>query len=131
MTRTLDALGVDRIDHGVRAAEDPALVTRLAAERIPLTVCPLSNVKLKVIPSLEASSLRTLLDAGVAVTINSDDPAYFGGYIGENFTECARAFTLTRHELRALGVNAIAGSFASDARKSELLGELEVAFSVT
>ena len=131
VTRTLDALGVDRIDHGVRAAEDSALVRRLAAERIPLTVCPLSNVKLNVFASLKASSLRTLLDAGVAVTINSDDPAYFGGYIGENFTQCARAFALTRSDLRTLGINAIVGSFASDARKSALLEELEAVFSAT
>ena len=131
VTRTLDTLDVSRIDHGVRAAEDPALVRRLVAERIPLTVCPLSNVKLGVFPSLGASTLRVLLDAGVVVTINSDDPAYFGGYIGANFVRCASAFSLTRRELRTLGANAIEGSFAGEKRKSELLAELDEVFSAT
>ena len=124
VTRTLGTLGVNRIDHGVRAAEDPALVRRLVKERIPLTVCPLSNTKLRVFDTMAQSPLATLLRAGVRVTVNSDDPAYFGGYIGENFRVAAEALGLTRDEILTLTRNAIEGSFASDVRKAELRDEL-------
>src|SRR5499427_9719624 len=95
----LDLLKVERIDHGVRCDEDPALVDRLVREQIPLTVCPLSNLKLCVVPDLRAHNFARLLRAGVAVTINSDDPAYFGGYIGENYRRTAEALGLTHEEL--------------------------------
>jgi adenosine deaminase len=128
VARTIDSLHVRRVDHGVRAAEDPVLVARLVQERIPLTVCPQSNLKLRVIDNLADSTLKTLLDAGVAVTVNSDDPAYFGGYIAENFRAAARALDLTREDLFALGRNAIESSFASDSWKGRLHRELTDAF---
>jgi len=124
VTRTLDALHVDRIDHGVRSAEDPSVVARLASERVPLTVCPLSNTRLRVIPSMEASTLKVLLDAGVVVTVNSDDPAYFGGYIGENFRAATAGLGLTRRDLITLTENAIEASFADEERKRELFDAL-------
>ena len=127
VVRTLDVLHVDRIDHGVRSWEDPALVERLVRERIPLTVCPLSNLKLKVIDSVADSTLKKMLDAGVVVTVNSDDPAYFGGYIGENFRAAAAALELSREDLLTLARNAVGGSFADDERKAQLLVEVEAA----
>ena len=107
----LDLLGVRRIDHGVRCEEDPALVRRLIREQIALTVCPLSNVKLKVFDRIEDHNLKRLLEAGLRVTVNSDDPAYFGGYLLENYLAVARALGLTRAQLAGLARNSIAGSF--------------------
>ena len=127
VARTLDCLGVSRIDHGVRAADDPALMRRLAHEGITLTACPNSNVRLRVFPTMDRSPIRTLLEAGVAVTINSDDPAYFGGYIGDNFRAIAAALALTAADLHRLAANAINGSFATEERKRELRAELELA----
>jgi adenosine deaminase len=124
VARTLDALQVCRIDHGVRAAEDATVVRRLVEERITLTTCPNSNVRLQVFPSMDRSPVKKLLDAGVAVTINSDDPAYFGGYIADNYRAIAAALDLSADELRQLAANAIHGCFASPARKAELLEEL-------
>ena len=86
ITQALDVLHAERIDHGVRCVEDPRLVERLATERIPLTVCPLSNVKLRVFERLEQHPLAVMLEHGLRVTVNSDDPAYFGGYVGDNFS---------------------------------------------
>ena len=117
VTRTLDVLGVSRVDHGVRSADDPALVARLARDGIPLTVCPLSNTRLRVFEAMADSPLADLLHAGVRVTINSDDPAYFGGYIAENFRAAASALGLTREDLYALSLNAIEGSFAPEPRR--------------
>jgi adenosine deaminase len=128
VTRTLDCLHVRRIDHGVHAADDPAVMARLSAENVPLTVCPNSNVRLAVFPSLADVPVRALLDAGVAATINSDDPAYFGGYIGDNFRGIALALSLSPEELYVLGTNAIAGSFAPEHRKLELMDAFERAF---
>lgn len=125
VTRTLDVLHAERIDHGVRAIDDPGVVARLVAEQITLTVCPLSNVRLRVAPSVSASPLKRLLESGVRVTVNSDDPAYFGGYINENFRVAIRELNLTRADVLRLGRYAIEGSFADGARKAELLGELE------
>lgn len=125
--RTLDALHVERIDHGVRAAESPQVVERLARERITLTVCPNSNVRLRVFPSMDRSPLKRLLEAGVPVTINSDDPAYFGGYAADNYRAAAAALDLGAGELRQLAANAIDGSFASEVRKAELRAELAAA----
>ena len=127
VARTIDCLGVSRIDHGVRAADDPAVMRRLADSGVTLTTCPISNLRLQVVPSLEGSTIRALLDAGVAVTINSDDPAYFGGYIGENYRRIAAALGLTAGDLRRLAANAINGSFATPERKGELLAELAAA----
>jgi adenosine deaminase len=107
----LDVLGVERVDHGIRAAEDPALLRRLAADRIPLTVCPLSNVRLRCVDTLAAHPLPALLDAGVLVTINSDDPAYFGGYVGANYAAVQEALHLDADTIAALARNSLAASF--------------------
>jgi adenosine deaminase len=124
---SLDLLGVQRIDHGVRCLEDPALVARLVRDRVCLTVCPNSNVALRVFGRMEDHPLRAMLEAGLAVTVNSDDPAYFGGYIGENYRAVASALDLSAGQLVTLARNAILGSFADKARKTELLAELGVA----
>ncbi len=116
----LDALHVERIDHGVRCLEDAKLVQRLAAERIPLTVCPLSNTKLRVFDDLAQHNLPQLLEAGLCATINSDDPAYFGGYMNDNFVQCQRALGLSNAQLLQLAENAIEASFVDDARKAQL-----------
>lgn len=121
----LDLLKVERIDHGVRSLEDPALVERLATERIPLTVCPLSNIKLRVFDTLEEHNLKKLLDAGLCVTINSDDPAYFGGYIGENFLQTQQALNLSAGDIHVLAKNAFTASFLSDEGKNRHIAELD------
>ena len=108
--QALDVLGVDRIDHGNRALEDPALVARLARDRIPLTVCPLSNLKLGVVDDLRDHPLRRMLDAGLHATVNSDDPAYFGGYINDNFVQVADALDLSEDELQQLFDNSFLAS---------------------
>jgi adenosine deaminase len=113
----LDVLKAERIDHGVQAVKDAGLMSRLAAERIPLTVCPLSNVKLCVYPSLDQHVLRRLLDDGIVATINSDDPAYFGGYINQNFEATTQALQLDAARLRLLADNSLIASFASAADK--------------
>ena len=109
----LDLLKVRRIDHGIRCLEDPALVERLVNEQIPLTVCPLSNVKLRVFDRLEQHNLAKLMDAGLCVTVNSDDPAYFGGYIDENFLQVRQALQLDVNRLQTLARNAFTASFLS------------------
>ncbi|MGC2406698.1 MAG: adenosine deaminase [Candidatus Cybelea sp.] len=123
----LDLLKVSRVDHGVRSLEDPKLVTRLREERMPLTVCPLSNVRLRVVPSLAAHPLKRMLEAGLMVTCNSDDPAYFGGYAGDNFRESATALALTDDELVALVRNSFEASFIDAATKREYLAQIESA----
>jgi len=117
ITEALDLLKAERIDHGVRCLEDPAVVARLAAEQIPLTVCPLSNVKLRVFPSLEQHNLRQLMAAGLRVTVNSDDPAYFGGYVNANYRAVQRALGLSREDLRRLAKNSFLASFLPEAEK--------------
>jgi adenosine deaminase len=107
----LDILQVQRIDHGVRCEEDPALVRRLVHERIPLTVCPLSNVRLNVFAAIEAHNLKRLLDRGVCVTVNSDDPAYFGGYVLENYLAVQRGLGLSYADLALLAHNSFEASF--------------------
>ncbi len=122
----LDVLKVERIDHGVRCLEDPALVQRLAAEGVPLTVCPLSNVKLCVFPTLAQHNLVTLLDAGLCVTVNSDDPAYFGGYLLQNFTETFDALPqLGMQHAYTLARNSLQASFAPAADKSRWVQQLD------
>ncbi len=113
----LDVLHAERIDHGVQAVQDPALLARLAKERIPLTVCPLSNVKLCVFETLARHNLRALLDAGLVATVNSDDPAYFGGYINRNFTETFAALSLDAGHARTLALNSFEASFAEPEAK--------------
>jgi adenine deaminase len=120
----LDLLKVRRIDHGVRCIEKPALVERLRAQRVPLTVCPLSNVKLRVFKRIEDHNLKKLLDAGLVVTVNSDDPAYFGGYVLDNYMAVANALDLSRAELARLCANSISASLLPDERKSELLKQI-------
>lgn len=120
--QALDTLGVERIDHGNRALEDAALVARLAADRIPLTMCPLSNGRLRVIRDLSEFPLRQALDAGLLVTINSDDPAYFGGYLDDNLRALTRTFALTADELRDLAVNSVDASFLPPAQRQLLKG---------
>jgi adenosine deaminase len=107
----IDVLGVERVDHGVRCAEDPALVRRLATDGTPLTMCPLSNVQLKVVPDLAAHPLPRLLDAGVRVTVNSDDPAYFGGYVADNYVAVAEAFAMSEPEVAALARMSLDSAF--------------------
>jgi adenosine deaminase len=127
IAEALDLLGAERVDHGVRCLEDPGLVQRLVRERVCLTVCPLSNVALRVVDRIEDHPLRRMLDRGLSVTVNSDDPAYFGGYILENFLAVAQALRLSDAQLVALARNAIDGSFAEATRKDELRAELELA----
>lgn len=121
----LDLLGVERIDHGIRSVEDPALVKRLVAEQVPLTVCPLSNVRLRAVDTLAEHPLPWMIEAGMNVSVNSDDPAYFGGYVGTNFEALEAEFAWGTAVARTLAGNSIRSSFASDARKSELLAELD------
>jgi len=109
------------------AIEDAKLVARLVDEKMPLTVCPLSNLKLRVFNTLEEHNLKELLDAGLCVTINSDDPAYFGGYIGENFRQSQRALGLSAEDIYLLAKNAFMASFISDGDKKRYIEELEMA----
>jgi len=125
ITGALDALGAERIDHGVRSTDDPELVDRLVRDQVPLTMCPLSNVKLGVFDRLEDHNLKSLLDAGVKVTVNSDDPAYFGGYVAENFVATAKALDLTRGEIVRLARNSIEAAFLSRDQRESLLAELD------
>jgi len=120
----LDLLRVDRIDHGNRSLEDPALVRRLADEAMCLTVCPLSNVRLCVVTDLAAHPLRTMLDAGLRATINSDDPAYFAGYVNTNYRAVADALDLSRAELVALARNSFTGSFLDADDRARHLAEI-------
>jgi adenosine deaminase len=127
----LDVLKVERIDHGVCCVEDPALVQRLARERIPLTVCPLSNVKLRVFRSLDGHNLAALLGAGLCATVNSDDPAYFGGYISQNFSETFAALpALTARDAHQLASNSFEASFADLADKQRWRHALDASFTL-
>lgn len=123
--QSLDLLKAARIDHGVRCEEDPALMAELATRRVPLTVCPLSNVKLRVFPSLERHNLRRLLNRGLCVTINSDDPAYFGGYVNENLLAAQRALGLTQEEIARLARNSFEASFLTDGERRRFLDEVD------
>lgn len=121
----LDDLKVARIDHGNRALDDPALTERLARDQVPLTMCPLSNLRLRVIGSLAESPVKRALDAGLMVTVNSDDPAYFGGYIGANYRGVRDALGLGRADLVTLARNSFVGSFLDDAGKRARLDDLD------
>jgi len=120
----LDLLHVDRIDHGNRALEDAALVRRIVEDGQTLTVCPLSNLKLCVIPAMAQSPVRRMLEAGIGVTINSDDPAYFGGYVGENFRSLTSALGLQAEEIILLAENSFTGSFLPEADKARHIAEI-------
>ncbi len=113
----LDLLKVNRVDHGVRSEEDPQLMQRLIAEKMPLTVCPLSNLKLCVVNDMADHNIRRLLQQGVHVTVNSDDPSYFGGYMNDNFIAIAEALALDNDELKQLAINSFEASFISDEDK--------------
>jgi adenosine deaminase len=119
--QALDLLGVDRIDHGVRCMADAALVARLAADQVPLTVCPLSNVKLGVFATLDEHVLPRMLDAGLLVTVNSDDPAYFGGYVEANFAALERELGVTDRDLRRLAENSFHAAFLTDEQRQRHL----------
>ena len=121
----LDLLHVERIDHGVRCESDDALCRRLAAERIPLTVCPLSNVKLGVFSRMEQHNLKRLLDRGLTITINSDDPAYFGGYVLDNYAAAQRALALTRDDIATLARNSFAASFLPEGDKAAWIAKVD------
>lgn len=121
----LDLLKVDRIDHGNRSLEDAALVARLARDGVTLTVCPLSNLKLCVVGDLAAHPLKTMLDAGLKATVNSDDPSYFGGYMNANYLAVADALDLSKDELVTLARNSFTGSFLGDAAKAKHLAAID------
>ncbi len=121
----LDLLKVSRVDHGVRSLEDPRLVARLRDERIPLTVCPLSNVKLRVVDTLRDHPLARMLDAGLVATVNSDDPAYFGGYVGDNFHAVAEALALPDDALVTLARNSFEAAFLDAKTREAYLARLD------
>lgn len=123
--QALDLLKVARVDHGVRCAEDPGLMDRLHTEQLPLTVCPLSNVKLRVFHDMHAHNLKQLLDRGLCVTVNSDDPAYFGGYLEENFLAVQSALELSHKDIYQLARNSFAAAFLSPDQKQRFFVELE------
>ena len=128
--QALDVLGAERIDHGVRCLEDRRLVRRLEADRIPLTVCPFSNVKLRVVDTLEQHPLATMLEHGLCATVNSDDPAYFGGYVGENLAGVAQALGLDDEALVKLARNSFEAAFLDDATRTRHLAELDAELNV-
>lgn len=125
ITEALDVLGVERIDHGIRCMDDPAVVERLVAEQVPLTVCPLSNVRLRAVDTLADHPLPAMLAAGLNVSVNSDDPAYFGGYVDDNFEQLVAVHGFSVAERATLAANSIRSSFADEARKAELLVAVE------
>ncbi len=120
----VELLGVERVDHGIRAVEDPALLALLVERGIPLTVCPLSNVRLRAVPDLAAHPIRALLEAGVQVTVNSDDPAYFGGYVAANYAALL-PLGFSAADLAGLARTSVRASFAGADRKAELLAEVD------
>jgi adenosine deaminase len=121
----LDVLGVERVDHGVRSLEDPDLVDRLRRERVPLTVCPLSNVALRVVDRVADHPLPAMMEADLLVSVNSDDPAYFGGYVGENYSVLADDLGFGEQRLAMLAANSIESSFLDKGTKQRLLAEIE------
>ncbi len=124
----LDVLKVERIDHGVRAIDDAALMQRLVQDRIPLTVCPLSNLKLRVVDTLAQHHLQRLLDVGVMATVNSDDPAYFGGYLNQNFTQTFAALPMTAAHAYALARNSFDASFIDEGARRAHVARLDALF---
>lgn len=129
MWQAIDLLKVHRIDHGVAALQDPLLMAELAHTRLPLTVCPLSNLKLCVVNDLRDHGLKTMLDAGLCVTINSDDPAYFGGYMNANFEQTVQALQLSREDVVQLAKNSFEASFISDQRRADCMAQVRAVAS--
>ena len=125
----LDVLKVERVDHGVQSSKDPLLMQRLARDRIALTVCPLSNLKLCVFPDLASHNLKGLLDAGLAATVNSDDPAYFGGYMNDNFVQTFAATGMTAEHALQLARNSFEASFVEGSAKQRYIGQLDEVFA--
>ena len=125
----LDALHAERIDHGVRCLEDPELTQRLVKNKIPLTVCPLSNLKLRVVENLSDHNILQLLDAGIVATINSDDPAYFGGYINDNFIAVADALSMNLQQAKQLARNSFIAAFLHDETRQQYLNEVDEFFN--
>ncbi|MEU1194814.1 adenosine deaminase [Streptomyces sp. NPDC005813] len=127
ITEALDVLGVERVDHGLRCMEDPQLVERLVRERVPLTLCPLSNVRLRAVRVLEDHPLRAMLDAGLLCTVNSDDPAYFGGYVADNYHAVRDALGLELEQMRELARNSFLASFLEhdEERRARCLAEVD------
>ncbi|WP_394652092.1 adenosine deaminase [uncultured Sphingomonas sp.] len=125
VAEALDLLHIDRLDHGNRSLEDPALTARLARQGMTLTVCPLSNVKLCNVPSIDVHPIDRMLDLGLRATVNSDDPAYFGGYIGENFRAATKGRNLDKRQLATLARNSFLGSFLDDAAVADHLAKID------
>ncbi|MBS7660187.1 adenosine deaminase, partial [Candidatus Bathyarchaeota archaeon] len=121
----LNLLKVSRIDHGNRAVEDPKLMAELARRRIPLTLCPLSNLKLGVVKQLEEHPLKFMMEKGLLVTINSDDPAYFGGYVAENYMAVQNALGLTLDQITTLAKNSFEASFLNEEEKAKRISKVE------
>lgn len=123
--QALDLLQVNRIDHGVRSEEDPKLMQRLIRDKMPLTVCPLSNLKLCVVQDIREHNIRRLLQQGVKVTVNSDDPSYFGGYMNDNFIAITQALDLSEDELKQLAINSFEASFISEQDKQQWIEKIQ------
>jgi adenosine deaminase len=121
----LEVLGVCRIDHGNHALDDPQIVSKLAARRIPLTLCPLSNLKLRVVDDLRDHPLKRMMQRGLLATVNSDDPAYFGGYVNENYRAVAEALSLTREDIVVLAKNSFQASFLAESEKAKMVGHVD------
>jgi adenosine deaminase len=124
----LDMLHVERIDHGVRCLEDTALTQRLARDKVALTVCPLSNIKLRVFDQMRDHNLQKLLQAGLVVTINSDDPAYFGGYMNDNFIATFDALSLDKNDAKQLAINSFSAAFLDTQTKQKYIDEVNAFF---
>ena len=125
----MDFLKVKRIDHGVKCLLDEKLVERLRNDQIPLTVCPLSNVKLRIFKNLKDHNLKKLLDKGLLAMVNSDDPAYFGGYINANLIECQIALNLNNKDIKKLAINSFKSSFLSENEKKKWIDQIHVLFN--
>ncbi len=125
ISEALERLGVDRIDHGNHAMDDPRLVRELARRKIPLTVCPLSNRALNVVPDLSKHDLKRMMQCGLMVTVNSDDPAYFGGYVNENYRVIAQALSLTKEDIAVLARNSLLSTFVEPGRKAAMISRLD------
>jgi adenosine deaminase len=121
----MDMLGVSRVDHGVRCTESEELMQRLIKENMPLTVCPQSNIRLKVYEHMSQHPILELLDKGLMVTVNADDPSFFGGYLVKNYTQLSEHLGMTRQQATHLAANSLLASFVSDETKQEYLEELE------
>jgi len=115
---------VKRIDHGIRCLEDEKLVERLRDDQIPLTVCPLSNIKLRIFKKLRNHNLKKLLNKGLVVMVNSDDPAYFGGYLNRNLIECQMSLNLTKEDIKRLAINSFRSSFLSEDKKKKWIDQI-------